>query len=329
MSDMTITGDVQQTSTESGAERAAPHPLDPDGLLWSYFGRELPRRLATGLRMPVLQNMHPELGAGVEEHSVFFLDPMARGRRSIGPILSVVYGGDTAHDWGKLIRGFHVGIKGIDRYGRTYSALNPGTYFWAHATFVEDIITSQALIGFPLSQADTEALYLESIDWYRLFGVSMKPVPPDWDGFQQYWEHMVEHVLEDTRPVREGFRMHHTAPPPDIDQLPGWVNRIVGPYVIKPLVQAPLLRLFEWLTVASLPAPARERLCMTWTRRDELVYRLYLKAAHAAVAAVPDERQFHPIAHRARQHWSEHGTVESLLLPPMPAPADHHHGAPD
>src|ERR1700716_4339424 len=109
-----------------------------------------------------------------------------------GPILSVIYGGETAHDWGKLIRGFHVGIKGTDRYGRSYSALNPGTFFWAHATFVEDIITGLALIGFPLSKADTEALYLESIDWYRLFGVSMKPVPPDWAGFQQYWEYMVE-----------------------------------------------------------------------------------------------------------------------------------------
>jgi uncharacterized protein (DUF2236 family) len=310
---MTIATDLQQTSTAT-AERAAPDPLDPDGLLWSYFGRFLPRRLVTGLRMPVLQNMHPELGAGVEEHSVFFQDPIARGSRSIGPILSVVYGGDTAHDWGKLISGFHVRIKGTDRYGRSYSALNPGTFFWAHATFVEDIVTGQALVGFPLSQADTEALYLESIDWYGLFGVSMKPVPPDWDGFQQYWEHMVANVLEDTRPVREGFRMHHTAPPPDLAQLPPWLNRIVGPYVVKPLLQAPLMKLAEWLTVASLPHPARERLCMTWTRRDELTYRLYLKAVHAAVVALPEDRQFHPIAHQARRHWSEHGAVEPIVL---------------
>jgi uncharacterized protein (DUF2236 family) len=326
MSGVTTSTQMEQTSTASAAERATPNPLDPEGLLWSYFGRLLPRRLATGLRMPVLQNMHPELGAGVEEHSVYFQDPIARGRRSIGPILSVVYGGDTAHDWGKLIRGFHVGLKGTDRYGRPYSALHPGTFFWAHATFLEDIVTSQALIGFPLSTADTEALYLESIDWYRLFGVSMKPVPPDWDGFQHYWEDMVDNVLEDTRPVREGFRMHHTAPPPNFAQQPEWMNRIVGPFVIKPVLQAPLMKHAQWLTVASLPPVARERLCLTWTQTDDFAYRLYLKAAHAAIVAMPENRQFHPVAHQARKHWSEHGWVEPI---PMPAPPSLDHRDPD
>jgi len=95
--------------------------------------------------------------------------------------MSVVYGGDTSHEWGKLVRSFHGPIKGVDKYGRRYSALNPETFFWAHATFVEDIVTGYELTGYPLSEADKEALYLESIDWYRLYGVSMRPVPPDWD----------------------------------------------------------------------------------------------------------------------------------------------------
>ena len=313
---------VELEQGPAGTVRTSPHPLDPDGLLWRYFGRILPRRLVTGLREPILQNMHPELGAGVADHSVFFQDPIARGRRSIGPIMSVVYGGDTAHEWGKLIRGFHVGIKGTDRYGRPYNALNPGTFFWAHATFVEDIITGQALIGSPLSTADTETLYQESIDWYRLFGVSMKPVPPDWDGFQQYWEHMVEHVLEDTRPVREGLRMDRTAPPPSIDRFPDWINAIIGPYVIKPVLQAPFMRLAQWLAIASLPPAARERLCLEWTRKDELTYRMYLAAARVAVTAVPESRQFHPVAQQARAQWSERGTVAPIPLPEPPAP--HH-----
>lgn len=235
----------------------------------------------------------------------------------------MVYGGDSAHDWGKLIRGFHTGIKGTDRYGRPYSALNPGTFFWAHATFVEDIITGQALIGFPLSKADTEVLYLESIAWYRLFGVSMKPVPPDWDGFREYWEHTVDNVLEDTRPVREGFRMHVTAPPPELSRLPHWIDKIAGPYLVKPLLQAPLMQFAQWLTVASLPHPARELLCLPWTHRDELAYRLWRTAAHAAVAAMPENRQFHPVAQQARKHRSEHGIVEPILTPARQAVSRH------
>src|ERR1700722_4762301 len=91
---------------------ADPRPLDPDGLLWEHFGRLPAHRLTNGLREAMLQNMHPELAAGVEQHSVFFEDPIARGQRSIGPIMSVVYGGATAPEWGRLIRGFHRPIKG-------------------------------------------------------------------------------------------------------------------------------------------------------------------------------------------------------------------------
>src|ERR1700758_2569190 len=77
-----------------------PAPLDPDGLVWEHFGRQPIFRLSNGLREAMLQNMHPGLAAGVEHHSVFFEDPRARGQRSIGPIMSVVYGGPISHEWG-------------------------------------------------------------------------------------------------------------------------------------------------------------------------------------------------------------------------------------
>jgi uncharacterized protein (DUF2236 family) len=131
--------------------------------VWEHFGRQPVFRLSNGLREAMLQNMHPGLAAGVEHHSVFFEDPRARGERSIGPIMSVVYGGSTSHEWGKVVRGFHGSIKGVDKYGRRYSALNPETFFWAHATFVEDIVTGHELTGYPLSAADKEAL-LSGID---------------------------------------------------------------------------------------------------------------------------------------------------------------------
>src|SRR5882757_8238189 len=290
-------------------------PLNPDGLLWQHFGRLPAHRLSNGLRAAMLQNMHPELAAGVELQSVFFEDPLARGRRSIGPIMSVVYGGEAAPEWGRLIRGFHGPIRGVDRFGRPYNALNPDTFFWAHATFVEDIITGRELTGFPLSEADKHALYLESIDWYRLFEVSMQPVPPDWDAFQEYWEHMVNDVLEDSRPVREGFRMHRTAPAPSLPGLPARANALLGPYVVKPFLQAPAMRLMQWLTRASLPPVIRDRLCLDWTTSDELRYQAHRKAVHTLLLAIPDELHYFPLAKKARQTYRETGLVEALPLP--------------
>jgi uncharacterized protein (DUF2236 family) len=303
------------------AAATEPRPLDPDGLLWKHFGRLPAHRLTNGLREAMLQNMHPELAAGVEYHSVFFEDPIARGQRSIGPIMSVVYGGETSHAWGKLIRGFHRPIKGIDKYGRPYRALNPHTFFWAHATFVEDTITGRELTGFPLSAADKQALYLESIDWYRLFGVSMRPVPPDYDAFQEYWEQMINNVLEDSRPIREGFRMHRTAPPPSLPRLSTRANAVLGPYVLKPLLQAPAMRFMLWLTRASLPPVIRERLCLEWTAVDELKYQAHRKAVHAFLLALPDELQYFPLARQARRTYAATGEVAALPLPTREPPS--------
>jgi uncharacterized protein (DUF2236 family) len=311
----TLEAVADPASRKSSEASTRPTPLDPDGLIWRHFGRLPAHRLTNGLREAMLQNMHPELAAGVEQHSVFFEDPLARGRRSIGPIMSVVYGGDTSHEWGKLIRNFHRSIKGIDKYGRPYRALNPDTFFWAHATFVEDMITGRELTGFPLSEADKQALYLESIDWYRLYGVSMRPVPPDWDAFQVYWQHMISDVLEDTRPVREGFRMHRTMPAPSFASLSRRVNAVLGPYLVKPLMQTPLVQFMLWLTVGSLPPVARERLCLDWTATDEIRYRAHRELVHAALLAIPDDLQYFPLARVQRQRYRDTGAVPPIPLP--------------
>jgi uncharacterized protein (DUF2236 family) len=213
------------------------------------------------------------------------------------------------------VRGFHGPIKGVDKYGRRYSALNPETFFWAHATFVEDIVTGYELTGYPLSEADKEALYLESIDWYRLYGVSMRPVPPDWDAFQQYWEHMINNVLEDSRPVREGFHMYRTMPPPTSKHLSDRANTVVGPLILKPLVQTPLVKLILWITIGALPPVIRERLCLDWTGLDELRYRLHLKAVHATIKAIPTDFQYFPLARDQRAHYHRTGTVAPIPLP--------------
>jgi uncharacterized protein (DUF2236 family) len=260
--------------------------------------------------------MHPGLAAGVEQHSVFFDDPLARLERSVWPIPSVVYAGETAPAWGRLIRSWHTSIRGVDKYGRRYSALNPDTFYWAHTTFLEHVITGREKLGFPMSETEKLEFYLDSIDWYRLYGVSMRPAPTDGDAFQEYWEHMVTHVLEDSRPVREGFRMHRTAPLPALTiGGPPALRAALSRWPVKPLVQSPALHLMEWLTIGGLPDVLKERLCLDWTWHDELRYRAHLRAMHELFSAPPDDAQFLPIARRAIQHHGSAGNVAPIPLP--------------
>jgi uncharacterized protein (DUF2236 family) len=80
-------------------------------------------------------------------------------------------------------------------------------------------------------------------------------------------------------------------------------------------VQTPAIRLVLWLTVGALPPVLRDRLCLDWTAFDEVRYRAHLKAVHALLRAIPDERQYFPLARAARQHYRHTGSVAPIPLP--------------
>jgi len=81
-----------------------------------------------------MPNMHPQLGAAVKDHSIFFTERIPRQFRSLYPIGGVVLGGDRATMTGAEVRAYHIPIKGVDEQGRRYSAPNPDVFYWAHAT---------------------------------------------------------------------------------------------------------------------------------------------------------------------------------------------------
>ena len=80
----------------------SPLPLGPESLTWKYFG-DL-RTGMMGVWIGALQNMYPELGAGVEEHSILLREPLQRVARSVYPIMGVVYDGERASHTGEQIR---------------------------------------------------------------------------------------------------------------------------------------------------------------------------------------------------------------------------------
>ena len=153
-------------------------PLGPDSLTWRFFGDG--RMVLLGPRAAVLQNMLPALGQGVEDHSVWFAETLARLRRSIPPIYNTVFGADPEAS-GHEVRDFHRPIKGKLPEGSAYSALNPDTYYWAHACFVEHLITATDTFIRRLSHAEKEQIFAESITWFGRYGVSSRGTPQTYD----------------------------------------------------------------------------------------------------------------------------------------------------
>ncbi|HYY01018.1 MAG TPA: oxygenase MpaB family protein, partial [Mycobacterium sp.] len=77
-------------------------PLGPESLTWKYFG-DL-RTGMMGVWIGAIQNMYPELGAGVEQHSILLREPLQRVARSVYPIMGVVYDGGRASATGEQIK---------------------------------------------------------------------------------------------------------------------------------------------------------------------------------------------------------------------------------
>lgn len=224
-----------------------PLPLGPDSLTWRYFGDW--RGMLQGPWAGSMQNMHPQLGAAVEDHSTFFRERWPRLLRSLYPIGGVVFDGDRAPVTGVQVRDYHITIKGVDGAGRRYHALNPDVFYWAHATFfVGTLHVAERFCG-GLTEAQRRQLFDEHVQWYRMYGMSMRPVPATWEEFQDYWDHMCRNVLENNFAARAVLDLTELPKPPFAQRVPDW------------LWAAPrklLARFFVWLTVGLYDPPVRE-----------------------------------------------------------------------
>lgn len=242
-------------------------PLGPGSLVWQYFGD---RRIALiGPRPAVLQNMLAGLGQGVKDHSVFFADTAARIKRSLPPIYRTVYGTDDDNA-GPAVRNFHTNIKGelpedfaTEANRGRYHALDPDTYFWAHATFFDQVLYFTDTFVRKLSRAEKEQMYLESKTWYRRYGVSDRILPDTYADFEKYWDHMMESVVIPHRTAQYGV---------------GYVTKgFPKPKAVSPLAWKLVAPVFNpiaaFLTTGGMPPRARDMLGLPWSDRQERRYR--------------------------------------------------------
>ena len=258
-------------------------PLGPESLTWKYFG-DL-RTGMMGIWIGAIQNMYPELGAGVEEHSILLREPLQRVARSVYPIMGVVYDGDRAADTGQQIKGYHRTIKGVDTAGRRYHALNPETFYWAHATFFMLVIKVAEYFCGGLTEAEKRQLFDEHVQWYRMYGMSMRPVPESWEEFQQYWDRVCREELEINQATLDIFQIRIPKPKFILMPTPIWDQ------MFRPLVAGQ-----RWIAAGLFEPAVREKAGMRWTAGDEVLLRLFGKFVELAFLAVPDEIRLHPRA---------------------------------
>jgi uncharacterized protein (DUF2236 family) len=266
-----------------------PEPLGPDSLTWKYLGDW--RGLLVSLWAGSMQNMHPGLGAGVEQHSRFFEERWQRLLRSLYPISGVVYDGPRAHRTALEVRGYHDRVKGVDARGRRYHALDPDTFYWAHATFFGSTVLVADRLAGGIGETEKRLLFDEHVQWYRMYGMSMRPVPATWEDFQLYWKYMCAEVLEDNAATRGVLDLSGLPRPPFLPWLPVVVWRPVGVMVGHFL---------RWFTIGLYDTEIHALLGLTWSPRRAWWHRVACRMVDAVFTLVPHDRRYHP---RARNAW--------------------------
>jgi uncharacterized protein (DUF2236 family) len=215
------------------------------------------RSILEGTSIGLLQLMYPPLGAAVAAQSGFFEDPYGRIYRSIPQIWATILAPD-ADVRARRVRDLHRDIRGVAD-GRRFSALEPETFWWAHATFTHLIIRSVERYHRPgeLDAAGFERLYADTVAWYERYGVSMRPVPPTLGAFRVEFDRFCIDRLERTEAVERLMQGGTRGQP---------VSR-GGPLE---RLTAPILQRWGTLsTIGNLPPVIRERLGFDWTTRDQ------------------------------------------------------------
>lgn len=220
-----------------------------------------------------MQLMYPHLGLGVQEHSAFFTEPWDRINRSVPQIWDTILADDAELE-GRRIRDLHQGIKGTDEHGERYHALDPATFWWAHATFTWEMFeTADRWDHRELSARHREQLYQESVTWYRRYGLSDRVVPHDYTAFRQRFDEICRYELELT-PTAEralGMALNASVSPP------GMPDAVAS-------VMVPVMRL---MTIGGLPRIVRRRFDIPWSKADQAGLVAVMATVRNAGAVIP------------------------------------------
>lgn len=256
--------------------RATRAPLGPNSLLLHYASDI--RSMYSGMSLGLLQLMHPAIGAAVAEHSAFSDEPFQRVYRSIPQIWSALLlpDGDAR---GRHIRDLHARIAGTDENERRYHALDPETFWWAHACFTWGIFRSVEL--FHTSQLDDDEiaqLYAETLTWYDRYGVSDRPVPPDYASFQAKFDRVCSEVLEMTPAVSRAFGTRTDQASAALSPGSPWAGRILR-------MVTPDLGLFS---IGCMPPIVRQRFGLRWSDEKQRSFKRLAAIIRQGSRPLPD-----------------------------------------
>jgi len=152
-----------------------PGLLGPDSVSWRVLGDA--SVFVGGIRALVVQAAHPEVVAGVEDHSTYRHDPLGRLSRTSVYVTETTYGAmPEVQAAVAVVRDAHRPVTGTSERNRPYSASRPEMAAWVHNVLTESFLVAYQTFGpAPLSRHEADAFVQEQTLIGELLGA--RPLP--------------------------------------------------------------------------------------------------------------------------------------------------------
>lgn len=138
-----------------------PGLLGPDSVSWRVVGDVA--AFAGGIRALLVQTAHPEVVAGVEQHSSYRTDPLGRLTRTSFFVTATTFGAmPEVEEAVARVRAAHRTVQGRSERGRPYRAGDPALAAWVHNALTDSFLTAHLTYGgIELSDAEADRFVSE------------------------------------------------------------------------------------------------------------------------------------------------------------------------
>jgi uncharacterized protein (DUF2236 family) len=240
--------------------------------------------LLGGGRALILQVAHPQVAAGVAQHSNYRQAPWRRLYRTIEVTSQIVFGDDReSAEAAAALRRRHQRVVGRDDRGDHYRALDPQLLMWVHATLVDTSLLVYHRYVKPLREEEMALYYEQMKPVAEAYGIPGEQQPADWPAFREYWDGMLLSGLRVTETTRE---------------VADSVLRPELPLAAR-LPALPAVKAMNLLTIGTLPGELRDELELSWGPLRERLLAASGLTIRRLLPLLPSPLRKFPAARRA------------------------------
>jgi uncharacterized protein (DUF2236 family) len=126
--------------------RGDPGLFGPDSITWEVMGDAA--SFVGGIRALLVQAAHPEVSAGVHDHSRYREDPLGRLSRTSNYVTATSYGAmPEVQAAVRAVQRAHGPVRGESHRGRAYRAGDPALAAWVHNSLTDSFLVAHQVFG--------------------------------------------------------------------------------------------------------------------------------------------------------------------------------------